>query len=76
MSFCLCLLALVNVPSTFQAFMNQVLKSYLSKFALVFFDEILICSGDEKSHKEHLKMVLQVWIDHELFVNKKKRSFG
>lgn len=67
---------LTNAPSTFQALMNQVLKPYLRMFALVFFDDILICSGDEKSHKEHLKMVLQVWIDHELVVNKKKCSFG
>jgi len=40
---------LTNVASTFQALMNQVLNPYLRKFALVFFDDILIFSKSELS---------------------------
>jgi len=41
----------------FQALMNEVLKPYLRKFVLLFFDDILICNRDDKSHVNQLRII-------------------
>ncbi|GJX21230.1 putative reverse transcriptase domain-containing protein [Tanacetum coccineum] len=40
--------------------MNRVCKPYLDKFVIVFIDDILIYSKDEKEHEEHLKVILEL----------------
>nr|GFB20304.1 putative reverse transcriptase domain-containing protein [Tanacetum cinerariifolium] len=46
---------LTNAPAVFMDLMNWVCKHYLDKFVIVFIDDILIYSKDEKEHEEHLK---------------------
>ncbi|CAH9115531.1 unnamed protein product [Cuscuta europaea] len=66
---------LTNAPSTFRALMNEVLKSFLRKFALVFFHGILVyCKS--KEHMEHSRKVLQALKENQLVANLKKCSFG
>jgi len=67
---------LTNAPTTFQSLMNEVLKPFLRKFVLVFFDDILVYSTSMDLHLQHLSQVLQLLCDHHLKVNKKKCSFG
>nr|GEZ08223.1 putative reverse transcriptase domain-containing protein [Tanacetum cinerariifolium] len=51
---------LTNAPAVFIDLMNRVCKPYLDKFVIVFIDDILIYSKDEKEHEEHLKTILEL----------------
>ncbi|MCH92729.1 Ty3/gypsy retrotransposon protein, partial [Trifolium medium] len=67
---------LSNAPASFQSLMNHVFQSVLRKFVLVFFDDILVYSPSWLTHLDHLKLVLQLLSDHQLFVKLSKCSFG
>ena len=67
---------LSNAPSTFQALMNSVLKSFLRRCVLVFFDDILIYSGSWTAHMQHLRAVLDVLRAHHLHLKRAKCAFA
>jgi hypothetical protein len=71
MAFGLC-----NAPTTFQALMNDVLRQFLRRFVLVFFDDILIYSKTWADHLRHLQAVLNELRRHQLFVKRNKCSFA
>jgi len=71
MSFSLC-----NAPATFQALMNDVLRPYLRRFVLVFFDDILIYSSSWAEHLQHVAIVLNELRAHRLHLKRSKCSFG
>nr|GEZ06774.1 putative reverse transcriptase domain-containing protein [Tanacetum cinerariifolium] len=51
---------LTNAHAVFMDLMNRVCKPYLNKFVIVFIDDILIYSKEEKEHEEHLKTILEL----------------
>ena len=66
---------LTNAPAAFMDLMNRVFKPYLDKFIVVFVDDILIYSKDEKEHADHLRTVLQALREHQLYGKLKKCEF-
>jgi hypothetical protein len=71
MAFGLC-----NAPATFQTLMNDVLRPFLRRFVLVFFDDTLIYRKNWEEHLHHLRMVLAKLQRHQLFVKRSKCAFG
>jgi hypothetical protein len=70
MSFCL-----TNAPAYFMYLMNSVFMMELDKFVVVFIDDILIYSENEKEHAKHLRIVLQRLRDHKLYAKFSKCEF-
>ena len=66
---------LTNAPSTFQSLMNDIFLSFLRKFVLVFFDDILVYSPSLETHFQHLWIVLTILRENTLFVKQPKCRF-
>ncbi|KAA3483173.1 DNA/RNA polymerases superfamily protein [Gossypium australe] len=66
---------LTNAPAVFMVLMNRMFRPYLDKFVVVFIDDILICSHDENEHAEHLRTVLQILRDNQLYAKFSKSEF-
>jgi hypothetical protein len=64
-----------NAPSVFMDLMNRVFHMYLNLFVVVFIDDILIYSTNHQEHGEHLKTVLNVLREKQLFAKLKKCEF-
>jgi hypothetical protein len=68
-------IGLSNAPVVFMFLMNGVFRNYLDKFVIVFLDDILVYSKLEEEHKQHLRMVLQVLREHQLYAKLSKCLF-
>ena len=66
---------LTNAPAVFMELMNRCFHEYLDKFVVVFIDDILIYSPSRESHEEHLRTVLTVLREHQLYAKLSKCDF-
>ena len=66
---------LTNAPAAFMDLMNRVFRPYLEKFVIVFIDDILVYSGSKEDHEKHLRIVLQILRDKQLYAKFSKCEF-
>ncbi|KAA3473672.1 DNA/RNA polymerases superfamily protein [Gossypium australe] len=66
---------LTNAPTTFMDLMNRVFQPYLDQFVVVFIDDILVYSRTEVDHDAHLRIVLQILREKQLYAKFSKCEF-
>ena len=66
---------LTNAPAVFMDLMNRVFQPYLDRFVIVFIDDILIYSRNREEHADHLRIVLQILRERQLYAKLDKCDF-
>jgi hypothetical protein len=66
---------LTNAPSTFMRLMNEVLRAFIGKLMVDYFDDILIYNKSIDEHIDHLRAIFNALRDAHLFGNLEKSTF-
>ena len=66
---------LTNAPASFQGYINKILAEKLDIFVIVYLDDILIYTDNDKSHVTAVQWVLKQLRKFSLFANLKKCRF-
>jgi len=64
-----------NAPTLFMDYMNWIFRLFLDKFVVVFIDDILIYSRTHEEHTKHLRIVLGILREKQLFAKLLKCDF-
>jgi len=70
------LFRLCNALATFMRVMNDVLRTFLDDFLIVYLDDILIFSKTCEEHVKHVRQVLDCLKKEKLFLKMSKCEFG
>ena len=66
---------LSNAPSTLTRLVTHVLQSFMGKFLVVYFDDILVYSKSRTNHVDHLRQLFFTLREVKLFANLRKCAF-
>ena len=64
-----------NALTAFMDLMHRIFQPYVDQFVVVFAEDILIYSQSEWEHEYHLRIVLQLLRDHQLYTKFSKCEF-
>jgi len=67
--------SVTNAPAVFMDYMNWIFRPFLDKFVVVFIDDIPIYSWSREEHAEHLRLVLSVLREKQLYAKLSKCEF-
>lgn len=56
-----------NAPGVLMEYMNRTFHQYLDKFVVVFIDDIVIYSKTDEDHVEHLRIVMELLKEKQLY---------
>ena len=63
---------LANAPATFQAVMDRIFRPHIDKFVICYLDDILVYSKTLEEHLQHLRVVLDVLRQQQLYAKSSK----
>ncbi|QRW15700.1 Retrotransposable element Tf2 protein [Rhizoctonia solani] len=66
---------LTNAPAAFQDMMNKIFRDLLDVYVIIYLDDILVFSLNERDHENHVWEVLKRLQDNNLFCNIEKCHF-
>ena len=67
---------MTNSPATFQTMMNDVFRTVIAKgIVIVYLDDILIFTKTEEEHEQAVQRVLEILMEHKLFLRLEKCEF-
>ena len=61
-----------NAPALFMDYMNRIFRPFLDKFVVVFINDILIYSRTHEEHVEHLRTILSILREKQLYAKLSK----
>jgi hypothetical protein len=67
---------LTNAPATFMQLMNDVFRTFIDEFVIVYLDDVLIFNRTREEHVHHVRKILSVLHREKLFVKLSKCEFG
>jgi len=67
---------MTNSPATFQTMMNDIFRTIIAKgIVVVYLDDILIFTKTEEEHERAVQRVLEILVEHKLFLRPEKYEF-
>jgi len=67
---------MTNSPATFQTMMNDIFRTLIAEgIIVVYLDDILIFTKTEEEHEQAVRKVLEVLMEHKLFLCPEKYKF-